>query len=291
MNHPIEKNISLFFEINKIRITFAVGITTITGYVLYSHGFETGMIYPTIGIFLLACGASVINHIQEREYDARMNRTMSRPLPSKRISLNHSIIIAASELLTGSVILYVFSGMVSLVLGWLALIWYNGVYTLLKRYTARAVIPGSLIGAIPPLVGWVSAGGNLFDVRAGMMALFFFIWQVPHFMLLALKFSDDYRSAGFPNLKNILSEYQIRKNVFIWILLTGLISILLPVFDVVSSFISGAGIIISSMVLVILFFRLLLRKIDDFQPVKYFKYINYYVLIMVILLCTDHFYY
>ena len=77
-------------------------------------------------------------------------------------------------------------------LGFLTVIWYNIVYTYLKRISSLAVIPGSLIGALPPLVGWASSGSSIFSPRPLGIALFFFIWQIPHFWLLLLNFGGDY---------------------------------------------------------------------------------------------------
>ena len=94
-----------------------------------------------------------------------------------------ALILFVTEILSGSLILYLAANPLALLLGWLALVWYNLVYTFLKRITPHAVIPGSFIGAIPPLIGWVAAGGSLLDFRAWVLALFFFVWQVPHFYL------------------------------------------------------------------------------------------------------------
>jgi protoheme IX farnesyltransferase len=118
----------------------------------------------------------------------------------------------------------------AMVLGLLAIFWYNGLYTYLKRKTAFAVLPGALIGMIPPLLGWVSGGGHLFDPRIWGIAFFFFIWQVPHFWLLSLEVAKDYESAGLPSITKIFSVSQIKRIVFIWFLSTGASCLLIPLF-------------------------------------------------------------
>jgi len=164
--------LNTLLELSKVRITFAVSLTTITGYVLASGRFDSGLILPTLGIFLLACGSSALNHYQEKDKDAQMERTKDRPIPSGRISATNAMLFALSLSILGSALIYIGSGMLALQLALLALIWYNAIYTPLKKKTAFAVVPGSVIGALPPLVGWVAGGGSLTDPRALIIAFF-----------------------------------------------------------------------------------------------------------------------
>lgn len=276
-------------ELAKVRITFAVALTTITGYLLASGSFDTGLILPTLGIFLLACGSSAINHYQERANDAKMDRTQNRPIPSGRISPNGALVFALLLVTAGSYVLYTGSGMLGMQLGLLALIWYNAIYTPLKRKTAFAVVPGAVIGSIPPLVGWVAGGGELFDSRAMIMAFFFFIWQVPHFWLLMLKYGEEYKKAGYPSITSIYSTSQIHNITFIWIVATAVSALMLPLFDVVSSWIVMAGLLVSSGWLVVQFIPLVLKNKTNISPMKYFMRINYFVLAVIVFLSIDNF--
>lgn len=284
----IKSLIKTLLELAKVRITFAVALTTITGYVLVTERFDTGLILPALGIFLLACGSSAINHYQERERDAKMERTMGRPIPSGRISPNGALAFALILSLAGSYILLAGAGFTGMQLGLLALLWYNAIYTPLKRKTAFAVVPGAVIGSIPPLVGWVAGGGQIFDPRAMIMAFFFFIWQVPHFWLLMLKYGEEYKAAGFPSITSLYSTAQIKNITFIWILATAVSALMLPFFNVVNSWIVIAGMIISSVWLVSVFTGMLRKKEKNFRPFHYFMRINYYVLSIIILLSVDH---
>jgi heme o synthase len=285
----LKKYIKVFAELNKVKITIAVSITTITGYILKDGQIDAGIVLPTLGIFILACGSSVINHYQERSRDALMERTKNRPIPSGQISPNMALLIGVTEIITGSVLLYFGSDLTGLILGLLALIWYNLVYTNLKKVTRHAVIPGSLIGSIPPLVGWVSAGGSLADPKAWLIAVFFFIWQVPHFMLLALKYAADYKRANFPNILETKGLEQLKKNIFYWILATALISLLFPVSGMITSVLSIAGLLIISFLISIYFFIGIGDGSKNFNPIMYFRFINYYVLMVVVILCADQF--
>ena len=286
---PSPSYFKVILELSKVKITFAVALTTITGYLLGGGSFDSGLILPTLGIFLLACGSSAINHYQERDQDLKMERTRNRPIPSGRISPSGALAFAFLLSATGSVILYLASGMLAMQLGILALIWYNAIYTPLKKKTAFAVVPGAVIGSIPPLVGWVAAGGQLSDPRALFMAFFFFIWQVPHFWLLMLKYGEEYTNAGFPSITKIYTSRQIKNITFVWILATVVSTLMLPVFDVVESWVVMAGLLISSIWLIGQFTRLLSVRDLPFSPIKYFMKINYFVLAVIIFLSLDRF--
>ncbi len=282
----IEK-IKVFAKLNKIYITFAVGVTTLAGYVLQKQGFDINLLWTVLGIFILACSSSVINHIQEANTDAIMRRTQSRPIPAGRISKSSAWKVAAIEFIIGSIILYAFSGWLSLILGLTAFIWYNLIYTNLKKITAFAVIPGSVIGAIPPLVGWVAAGGRLIELNALILASFFFIWQIPHFWMLALHFASDYKKAGFPVLTDMYSEMQIRRQLFVMILITAIIAGILAFSGMVTSSVVAVLIMVLSVGLIV-WFSLLLNQEKKMKLAVYFRAINYYVLLIVILLSIDH---
>jgi len=283
--------LSIILELSKVKITVAVAFTTITGYILAARGYDPGFLLPTLGIFFLACGSSVINHLQERHTDAMMLRTRKRPLPSRKISFSYALIIAMAETLAGSLILWLSSGSVALILGLLAMVWYNLIYTNLKRITPHAVIPGSVIGSIPPLVGWVSAGGELFSTPALILSVFFFVWQVPHFYLLAIKYGHEYIEAGLPSITERWSKSRTKKNIFLWIILTSITAIIVSFSSLPVSIISAALIMASSILLVISFRSLGFRSDETFSPFQYFMRINYYVLAITLILITSPLFY
>ena len=279
--------LSVILELSKVKITVAVAFTTITGYILAARGYDPGFLLPTLGIFFLACGSSVINHLQERRTDAMMARTRKRPLPSHKISYSFAFMVAVTETLAGSLILYFSSGIIALILGLLAMIWYNLIYTNLKRITPHAVIPGSVIGSIPPLVGWVAAGGHLFSMPALIMAVFFFVWQVPHFYLLAIKYGHEYTAAGLPSITERWTDSRTKKNIFLWIVLTSITAVFVSFSTLPVSVISAALILVSSLILVISFRSLISRSEATFRPFQYFMRINYYVLAITVILITS----
>ena len=277
--------------LSKIRITFAVALTTVTGYVMGSGQFDWLTLWVSLGLFILACGSAILNQYQEADLDRNMERTNSRPIPAGIISEQEALRWSILFVVIGSALLYSTAGMGTLALGLLALIWYNFIYTPLKRVTPYAFIPGAVIGAIPPLAAWVAAGRSLLETEALLMGFFFFIWQIPHFWLLFLKYRKQYSEAGFPALKRELSEESVKMITFVWILATAISAMMLPVFGVVSSMITAVGILVATIWLIYTFSTLIVPKKEKstFVPFKYFMKINVYVLGMIILLTADRF--
>jgi len=212
----------VFLELTKVRITAAVMLTTATGYLLAARRIEWAMCLPLLGVFVLACGSAALNQWQERAIDARMKRTCQRPIPAGRIDPFRALFFSVLLILLG--LFFLTSARENthtlLALGGMALFWYNGVYTYLKRVTAFAVVPGALIGAIPPVMGYVAAGGSLGDPAILLVATFFFIWQIPHFWLLLLMIGDQYRQAGLPTVTSRFARPQLQRISFVWILAT-----------------------------------------------------------------------
>ncbi len=292
--------LKILLELTKIKITSFVTVTTFLGYVLASGELSIKMIFPLLGTLFLACGSAVFNHFQERNVDSLMERTKHRPIPSGRISPINSIKIALILSACGSLILIIGAGLLPFALGILALIWYNLIYTPLKKRNPLAVIPGSLIGSIPPMIGWVSGGGNLFDSQILIVAFFFFIWQIPHFWLLMLFFDSDYRKAGFPTLSQLFSREQISRITFIWMIALATTCIGLPLFGIVNSNLINIGLILTAFWLIWKAVRIL--KIssppsaaadyvvtgENYNLIYAFKGINIFALMVVILLSIDN---
>jgi protoheme IX farnesyltransferase len=285
---PIKSYIKIIADLSKVKITIMVAMTTLTGYILAKRQMDFQGILPAIGIFLLGSGSSALNHLQEKRTDAFMFRTQNRPLPAGIISTKFALGLIAIEVLSGSWLLLLSSGLQAFLLGAIALIWYNGIYTLLKKITVNAVIPGSVIGAIPPLVGWVAGNGSLLSPYAWIIAGFFFIWQVPHFYLLAYKYADQYKNAGFPSIKDRYTEKTFKIMIYIWSLAMSVATIFLQLAGILNSAPSSVLLVIAIVWLVITFAGLLIKPQTVFKPGKYFMEINFFVLFVIIILSIDH---
>ncbi|OGP98915.1 MAG: hypothetical protein A2026_07640, partial [Deltaproteobacteria bacterium RBG_19FT_COMBO_46_12] len=213
------KRINILLELTKVKISLFTTLSTSAGFILTGQGLSQEMILPVLGVLFLASGSCALNQYQERWQDQRMERTQGRPLPSKKLSPFTALKISIGLLLFGSILLYVGAPGSALALGLFAVFWYNGVYTLLKRKSAFAAVPGALVGAIPPVIGWISGKGFFsLDPQILAVSFFFFIWQVPHFWLFLLIFDRDYEKAGLPSLTKIFTSAQLRRITFVWIL-------------------------------------------------------------------------
>jgi heme o synthase len=283
----LKSRIKILSELVKFRITTFVTVTTAFGYIAACGRIDINIIPVLLGVILLAFGSAALNHFQEKDFDVKMDRTKGRPIPSGRISHKNVLKISITLILLGSIILLIWTNILALGLGLLNLIWYNFVYTLLKRKSAFAIVPGSLVGAIPPVIGWVAAGGSLLDPQIAVIAFFFFIWQIPHFWLLLLLFDKDYRQAGFPTLTEIFNREQLSRITFVWIISTAVTGLLIPLFGIVSDFWINIGLFISGALLTWKAFGLLVER-NDFSVFGYnFKYINYFALFVVFLVSID----
>jgi len=280
--------VKIILELTKFRIALFAALSTSAGFILAKQGLSSEMMTAVSGVFFLACGSCALNQYQERFRDRLMERTRGRPIPSQRLNAATALKIAVFLLSLGAVVLLKGANGIVFALGVLALFWYNGLYTFLKRKTAFAVIPGALVGAIPPLLGWVHGEGRPFDPQILAVAFFFFIWQVPHFWLLFLKFGGDYEKAGFPSLTRIFRPAQLRRMIFTWIFATGVTCLIIPLFGIVGSRAVQMGFFLAGFWLVWKGFRLLRSSLPEFYFHFIFKAINSYALWVMILLALDH---
>jgi protoheme IX farnesyltransferase len=187
-----------FVELTKPRITFLVLVTTLVGFYMGSQdGVNLTLLLQTIvGTGLVAAGASALNQYFERDLDARMMRTKTRPLPDGRLLPNEALGFAAAISLIGIASLAVFVNLLTAFLGVLTLTAYIFVYTPLKTRTAFCTLIGAVPGAMPPMMGWTAARGEIDSVALAIFAILF-LWQMPHFFAIAWIFTEDYARGGF----------------------------------------------------------------------------------------------
>jgi protoheme IX farnesyltransferase len=205
-----------YLALCKIRVALLSAFSTFIAYLLAAPSLNARFPVVVSGVFILACGSLALNQYQEREIDAAMPRTRPRPIPSRLIKPVHALFWSLLLLCSGLFALLCIGNPLACTLGLLALFWYNGIYTYLKRKTAFAAIPGALIGAIPPAIGWVAGGGALQDPKLVVLCFFFFIWQVPHSWLLIMRYGREYEEASLPILTQVFSSVQMKRIVFVW---------------------------------------------------------------------------
>ncbi|NJC89385.1 MAG: protoheme IX farnesyltransferase [Desulfuromonas sp.] len=182
------------------------------------------------GVFLLATASSVLNQVLERGSDALMRRTCQRPLASGALTPRAGTAIGVALGSGGLAVLAAGAGPAPALLGLAALAWYLLAYTPLKRVSSLAVLAGTPCGAVPPLMGWLAAGGTLPAPQPLALALFMLLWQVPHYWLLALPDRMELKAAGFRVLPEV-SDQRLLVMSHRWLLGLALTTLLLPTLD------------------------------------------------------------
>jgi len=279
----------LFVQLTKLPIASASTLTAAAGYLFAAGGVHWGLATVLLGTLLLALASCAINEWQERRLDAQMVRTASRPIPSGRIPAGIALAAALGLALAGGLLLLVAHGWPTALLGVLALLWYNAVYTPLKRWTPFAVVPGALIGAAPPAIGWVAGGGRLSDPGMLALCLVYFLWQVPHFWLLLLRHDQDYQRAGFPTLAARFNPGQSRRILFVWIASVVFSCGLLPAFGVLHSYAAALLLLAPALWLMGSSLSLLRPDAPAGLVLKLFPVINVFVLGLTLAVSLDPF--
>jgi len=282
------KRLSIFAGLIKYKLSFAVTFSAVTGYLIFRSEPGLSILTLTIGVYLLTSGAAALNQYSERKYDAIMGRTRLRPIPQDKIDHSKALIISVALLFTGSVTLLM-SGIVPFFLGLLNIFLYNFIYTRLKRITPFALIPGALVGAIPPLIGYTCAGGIKPDPQIILFSSFMFLWQLPHFWLILIRYRDEYQLAGFKNFSKTLVGNKSRILVFVWVFVSSLLLFFFSVTGAVFSRQINMFLIPLNMIFILLFYRLLFTTSEEKDVKGAFILINSFSLIVMILFILNSF--
>ena len=191
-------------DLAKARLTALVLLTTLVGFYLGSQGtMDFAMMFHTLlGTALVASGAAALNQLLESEYDAKMSRTASRPLPSGRMQSVTVMLFGGGCAVVGLVYLALLVNLLTTVIGAVSLLSYLFIYTPLKRVTWLNTAVGAIPGGMPPLMGWAAARGELDGGGWALFAILAF-WQLPHFLAIAWIYREEYAKAGFQMLPNV----------------------------------------------------------------------------------------
>ncbi|MBC8202296.1 MAG: protoheme IX farnesyltransferase [Planctomycetes bacterium] len=206
--------IQAYCELTKIKLSLLVVMSTAVAFVMASElGIDwLAFLWTVIGTTLSAAAAATWNQLFEQKRDASMARTQNRPIPSGRISTVHAFVVG---------VLLTYGGLATLAFGanpaaagvsLLTILTYVFVYTPLKPRTTYNTFIGAIVGAFPPLLGWVAAVETL-SGGAWILAGILFLWQIPHFLALAWKYKDDYEHGGFTMLPSLDSEGELTGRV------------------------------------------------------------------------------
>lgn len=243
------QKLSDYAMLAKFRLSFLVVFSAIIGYL-----FASPVVLTVTNLFLLAIGgmlvtgaSNAINQIIERDIDKLMSRTQNRPLPTERMNITEAIFAAGAMGISGILILTYFFNPIAGVLSAVSLLSYAFVYTPLKRVSSIAVFVGAIPGALPPMIGYVCATGQI-DFVAIILFSTQFLWQFPHFWSIAWIQYDDYKKAGImllPSASGKTRMSAIQNIVYCTVLLV--VSVIPYFFNMVNAvgniFIATAGVV------------------------------------------------
>jgi protoheme IX farnesyltransferase len=278
-----------FMRLVKLPISLMNAVATVAGYALCTSTVEPALILSSLSVGLLACGCAALNNYQDRKMDACFPRTRQRPLPRKAILPGPALACAVLLILCGVTGLWVSQpSHYAAGLGIMAVFLYNGLYTPLKYKTILAVIPGAMCGMLPPLIGWVSAGGNTPVSHILLLMAIIGVWQLPHFWLILLVDAPFYCSTDMPNMLHLFSVRQLHRLLFIWVLAFASMAMFLPVIQVITNFWLG-WLLVSCLVIVSVLISSILRirKRTNRSYAFYFNWLNSSIGIVLMVIPLD----
>src|SRR5438270_5843537 len=211
--------LSDFVELTKPKVQSLLLLTTVTTMEVAGSPSVSRIVLTCAGGYLSAGGAAAVNHYYDRDIDARMARTASRPIPAGRIAprtaLSYGLLLCALSFALLSLTVNLLAAALALA----GFAGYVGVYTVwLKRRTPQNIVIGGAAGAVPPMVGWAAATGHLAPTAFYLFAIVFY-WTPPHFWALSLLMKDEYAKVGVPMMPVVRGERETRRQILLYTLL------------------------------------------------------------------------
>ena len=252
---PLERlstreRIAAYVELTKPRITFLIVLTAAAGFALASPGHVdyTGLVRAMIGIALLSSGIATINQFMERDLDGLMRRTANRPLPSGKLLPWEALAFGVTLTVLAEVYLVALVNPLTGLLGLTVIAGYLFGYTPLKTRTSLSTMVGAFPGAVPPLIGWAAARGEI-SLEAWVLFAILFLWQFPHFLAIAWMYREDYARAGILMLPVVEPDGRVTaQQIVVYTLLLLPVSLLPTVLNI-----SGKVYLVGAIVLGLLF--------------------------------------
>lgn len=245
----------------KLRLSLPLAASALFGYLLRPGAPAAGAAGLFFSVLALSAGAGCLNNWQDRTLDRALARTRSRPLPAGRIGAGRALALAVLLLAAG------LGGLLAgpnpgraAAAGALAVLCYNAIYTPMKPRTLYALAPGIACGVLPPLIGWLAAGGGFHAGPIWTLMTIFGLWQPPHFWLLVLAHQEDYRTGPVPSMLAVFSQEQLARILFMWVVALAMALLALPL---AAGFSAGlvAAVVLDACVLVAFFaLRLFARE-------------------------------
>lgn len=279
----------IYADLTKLGIVIFVLLTGLAG---YATSFEIETPFSALhlfhflsGLYFLSSGSLALNQVQEYKVDQKMARTAKRPIASGKIKPAAGLILSLVFLMAGWVQLLKVSEL-SAWLGLLTVVLYNGIYVYYwKPRWVFAAIPGAIPGALPVTMGYAAHTDQIFHPESIYLFLILFLWQMPHFWALALKFKDDYREGNFPTLPVTLGVERTLFHMGIYTFLYAIVALAAPLF------------VRSSWIFILLVFPITAKMLWDFRRLfksqgkegwlSFFMWVNVSVLIYLFVPVMD----
>ena len=276
------------YELTKFRLTLSVVFSSFISYMLGAKEFDIKILMLLLfGGFFVVAASNIYNQIIEKDLDALMIRTRNRPLPTNRISVNGALILAILFTIIGLTLLYIIYPIVAL-LAAVSIFLYASVYTPLKLITPLSVFVGAIPGALPFMLGWVAATGEV-GIEAVILFLMQFFWQFPHFWSIGWMQNKDYENAGFKMLPTGKKDKSTTSQIIFYSIWAVLMSII-PAFNLTGDlFLSVYGLIFVLLIgLVLIYYAVnLFNNSSDINARKLMLASVSYLTLMQIVLLMD----
>ena len=222
-------SIKSLYDLTKFRLSLSVVFSSFISYMLGYKEFDIKVLALLMfGGFFVVAASNIYNQIIEKDLDALMVRTKNRPLPTNKISVNTALVLAVLSTIIGLFMLYMINSKVAL-LAAVSIFLYTSVYTPLKLITPLSVFVGAIPGALPFMLGWVAATGEI-GIEAIMLFLMQFFWQFPHFWSIGWMQHKDYENAGFKMLPTGKKDRSTTSQILFYSIWAVLMSII-PAFN------------------------------------------------------------
>lgn len=287
---PLPQKIRSIYELAKPKVVGLIVFTAFVGMLLASPpGMLDGerVFFALLGIALASAAGAAINHLLDERFDAVMDRTHNRPLPTARVNNREVLAVALTWAALSMGILVWQVNVLTAVLTFLALIGYAVIYTIyLKHSTPQNIVWGGAAGAAPPLLGWTAMTGQV-TLEGLILFLIIFLWTPPHFWPLAIRKVEEYRRAGIPMLPVVKGIQHTKYQILLYTMVLVSVSLLPTTIGM-----SGLPYLIAAAVLGAVFLMYawrLYRSEDDRLAMPTFGYSILYLTLLFGALLADHF--
>jgi protoheme IX farnesyltransferase len=280
--------LSDWITLAKVRVNTLVVATTAGGFYMGTRDplDWTAMLVTCLGTALVAGGAAALNQVAERDTDALMERTRTRPMAASRLSVTEGRLVGGVLSVVGLAVLWWTTNGLATLVALATLISYVLFYTPLKRHTSFAAVVGAVPGALPPMIGWAASRGSISDLGGWSLFLIMFVWQLPHVLAISWMYREQYGNAGIPVLPVIdLSGAMTGRQAVVWSATLVPISVL-PAIAGIASHIYSMGALVLGLAQLAITIKFAINRTRDNARLVFYASIIYLPLLWIVMTAT-----